>query len=178
MYAALTRMSATENEPRIAIVDVDYRGDGATAACVMADGWTAAVPGSEHTARIGEVAPYVPGHFFERELPCLLAVLVQLPRPPDLVIIDGYVWLGEEQPGLGARLHEALGGAIPVVGVAKTRFHGAPAVEVRRGTSLRPLFVTTVGIDVEEAARAVTAMAGEHRVPTLLARVDALARGR
>ena len=40
------------------------------------------------------------------------------------------------------------------------------------------LFVTAAGIDVAAAARGLKSMHGAHRLPTLLARVDALARGR
>jgi deoxyribonuclease V len=107
----------------------------------------------------------------------MLAVLQVLP-PVDLVVIGGYVWLeGEFMPGLGAHLYDALEGMIPVVGVAKTRFRGADAVcEVRRGTSGRPLFVTAVGVLVELAAEQVRSMHGDHRIPTLLTRVDRLCR--
>lgn len=169
----------TERGPHlIALLDVDYRDGHALAACVLIEHWKDAAPLSEHTAHIDHVAPYVPGQFFERELPCLLGVLAQLPRRPDIAVVDGYVWLGEDRPGLGARLHEALGGAVPVVGVAKTRFHEAPGIEIFRGTSRRPLFVTAVGIDVEEAARSVAGMHGEHREPALIKRADQLARGR
>lgn len=162
--------------PMIAIFDVDYRGEGAVAACVVVARWDAAVPEAEHTARIDHVAEYVPGRFFERELPCLLAVIECLPRRPDVVVVDAYVWLDGGRPGLGARLYEALGGAIPTVGVAKTAFRGAPAAEVFRGRSGRPLLVTAVSMDPSEAAERVRTMHGEHRVPTLIARVDRLAR--
>ena len=162
--------------PRIAILDVDYRGEGAVAACVIAEGWEAAAPASEHIAHIANVAPYVPGRFFEREMPCLLAVLASLPRRPEVIVVDGQVWLDELRPGLGARLHEALGGAVPVVGVAKTRYRGAPALEVCRGESRKPLFVTAIGMPADEAARQVGAMRGAHRVPSLITRADRLAR--
>jgi deoxyribonuclease V len=60
--------------------------------------------------------------------------------------------------------------------VAKTRFEGAPAIEVCRGRSTSPLFVTAVGVAPEEVAERVRSMHGAHRVPTLLKRVDRLAR--
>jgi deoxyribonuclease V len=160
----------------IAFLDVDYRANGAVAACVIANDWEAPAPSAEHVARIDHVARYVPGRFFERELPCLVAVLAQVPEAPDIVVVDGFVRLGENLPGLGAYLHGALGGATPVVGVAKTPFRGAPAVEVFRGTSRRPLLVTAIGVDAHEAAHSVQAMRGGHRIPSLIARVDQLAR--
>lgn len=79
---------------------------------------------------------------------------------------------GPRRAHRGRRAH-----AGPVIGVAKTRFAGADAIEVVRGDSARPLYVTAVGIDAAHAARCVTGMAGEFRIPALLQRVDALARG-
>jgi deoxyribonuclease V len=76
---------------------------------------------------------------------------------------------------LGRHLHDELG--VPVIGVAKTVFHGAThAIPVLRGAATRPLYVTSVGIDRLEAADLVGAMAGIHRIPDALRRVDALAR--
>jgi deoxyribonuclease V len=131
-------------------------------------------------ARIDEVAPYVPGSFFLRELPCLLAVLEQVPGGPgavELIVVDGYVWLdGAGREGLGAHLFRHLEGRTPVVGVAKTSFAGAAALPVLRGTSKRPLWVTAAGVAPEDAVSWVASMHGPHRVPTLLQRVDHLCR--
>ena len=104
----------------------------------------------------------------------MLAALERMP-PLDIVIVDGYVWLGPDRPGLGWHLHAARGGV--VVGVAKTRFDGATAREVIRGGSTRPLFVTAIGIDPALAAEHVRQMHGDHRIPTLLGLADSLARG-
>ncbi|MBB6564238.1 deoxyribonuclease V [Acidovorax soli] len=166
---------------RIAILDVDYRSNVARAACVTAPSWATELPLATHVSDIESVQEYEPGAFYKRELPCLLRVLEQLAAKPDVIVIDGYVWLdGACRPGLGAHLYQALGNATPVVGVAKTAFHGAetcPAVvQVRRGTSARPLFVTAVGVDLAEAAGWVRGMAGLHRIPSLLAAVDQLSR--
>jgi deoxyribonuclease V len=163
----------------IACVDVDYRDEGAVAACVVFRSWPDEAPASESTERIASVAPYQPGQFYKRELPCLLAVLraVLARGPLEAVVVDGYVWLGEGRPGLGAHLHEALEEKVPVIGVAKTRFASArDAREVVRGDSERPLFVTAAGVDVEAAAERVRSMHGPYRVPTLLRRVDQLCR--
>ena len=163
----------------IACVDVDYRGSGAVAACVLFHVWDDAAGVSETVVPIARVEPYEPGQFYRRELPCLLTVLEAAGGAPGVVVVDGYVWLADERdPGLGAHLHQALGGHAAVVGVAKTRFAGAGAArEVLRGTSRLPLFVTAAGMDVDEAARHVAAMHGPHRIPTLLKRVDQLCRG-
>jgi deoxyribonuclease V len=160
----------------IACVDVDYREQGAVAACVLFRAWGDESSASEHIEHLAQVEAYVPGAFYRRELPCLLSVLARAAERPALVVVDGYVWLGAGRPGLGAHLHDALGGSVPVVGVAKTRFAPAPAREVCRGESHRPLYVTAAGIDIEEAARNVQAMHGPFRIPTLLRRVDHLCR--
>ena len=96
-----------------------------------------------------------------------------------VALVDGYVWVGAaRRPGLGAHLHGALGGGVAVVGVAKSRYRGTPdARPVRRGGSARPLPVTAVGMAPELAAERVRSMHGEHRLPTLLRRVDQLCRG-
>ena len=163
----------------IACVDADYRDDGVTTACVGFDAWTDGAARIEVVLRSREpAAPYQPGAFFERELPYVLAILERMPRL-DAVIVDGYVWLGPDRPGLGWHLHEASAG-LTVVGVAKTRFDGAAAsmmIEVVRGASTRPLFVTAIGIDPALAADHVRAMHGDHRIPTLLGLADGLARG-
>jgi deoxyribonuclease V len=162
----------------IAILDVDYRDCGAMAAAVLAPGWTDAVPAAEVVAHIPAVEEYVPGEFFRRELPCLLTVLDRCPVRPAVCVIDGYVWLEPDRPGLGARLFEALGGSVPVVGVAKSCFRsaGPVAAQVLRAKSRQPLWVTAVGIDLAAAAEAVRSMHGPHRLPTLLKRADQLAR--
>ena len=67
---------------------------------------------------------------------------------------------------------------MPVVGVAKQAFADGVAKPVLRGASKQPLWVTAVGTDVNSACERVRAMHGEHRIPTLLRRVDALCRGR
>ena len=160
-------------------VDVDYRDDHAVAAGVLFRAWADETPPGEVVERIDGIAPYVPGEFFRRELPCLLALLARVGEPIDLVVIDGYVWLADEsRPGLGGHLYEALGRTTPVIGVAKTCFRSATlAVPVHRGEEAkRPLFVTAAGIGVEEAARHVADMHGVHRVPTLLKRVDSACR--
>jgi deoxyribonuclease V len=166
-----------EDRRMIACVDVDYRDGGAAAACVLLHDWADAVPSGEHVERIAAVAPYEPGQFYRRELPCLRAVLGRVADPVDVIVIDGYVWLaGEARPGLGAHLFEALGRTVPVIGVAKTQFEGAGGVPVLRGDSRRPLIVTAAGMDAATAARHVQAMHGPFRIPTLLRRVDQLCR--
>jgi deoxyribonuclease V len=161
----------------IACVDVDYREKGAVAACVLFRSWGDAESAVEVVETIHHVESYEPGAFYRRELPCLLTVLGRVAEPVHTVVVDGYVWLGESCPGLGAHLFRALEGEVPVVGVAKTRFAGADlAREVVRGESGRPLFVTATGVALEAAAEHIRTMHGPYRIPTLLKRVDQLCR--
>jgi deoxyribonuclease V len=161
---------------KLACLDVDYRADRTVTACLSFEGWEAAAPSGRH-AFVSAAAPadYEPGAFFRRELPYLLDALERVGLP-DVVIIDGYVWLAPGRPGLGARLDEALGGRCEVVGVAKRPFHGSDAVPVLRGESAVPLWVTAVRGDPVEVAARVKAMHGAWRLPTLLKEVDRLAR--
>lgn len=163
----------------IACVDVQYEGGagrGARAAVVTFDTWSSATPSARRIVSVGHVEPYEPGAFYRRELPCIRAALATLAALPDIVIVDGHVWLETGVPGLGARLLEAEPRLRTVVGVAKTRFRDAPATEVLRGASKTPLYVDEIGARVD-APRAVAAMHGPFRVPTMLRLVDRLCRG-
>jgi deoxyribonuclease V len=159
----------------IAFVDVGYRDDGALAACVVAEHWTDDRPYEQRVAHVAGVAPYQPGRFYLRELPCLLAVLRVVRAPITTIVIDGYVFLDGDRPGLGAHLHDAM--HVPVVGVAKTEFRGVvSAIALIRGESSRPLFVSAIGVDVREAAAHIAEMHGPYRTPTLLRLVDRMTR--
>jgi deoxyribonuclease V len=161
----------------IACLDVDYRDTTASAAAIAFREWPDATPVEERVVAVSNFQPYEPGQFFRRELPCLLAVLRAL-RPVSVILVDGYVWLdGMSRPGLGAHLYRALDGQAAVVGIAKTKFRGTDgACEVTRGRSIRPLFITSAGMNAEEARQHVRSMHGSYRMPTLLKRVDRLAR--
>jgi deoxyribonuclease V len=164
-----------------AAVDVHYSVADAVAACVLFDEWTDDRPARELATRVtAPPAEYEPGELWRRELPALLAVLEPVVHELELVVVDAYVWLDADgRPGLGARLFAALGERVPVMGVAKTAFAGSThAAPVLRGASARPLYVTAAGIASDVAAAHIASMHGAHRIPTLLGRVDRLARGR
>jgi deoxyribonuclease V len=158
-------------------VDVAY-GQGKLAAAALAfPSWEAAEPAEEVFWLGEETAPYVPGQLAARELPALLAVLAKLPQTPQLVLVDGYVFLDAQgRLGLGGRLFQALRGQVPVVGVAKKPFAGAPAVPLFRGKSKNPLWVSAAGVEPLWAAERVACMHGPFRLPTLLRWVDRSAR--
>jgi deoxyribonuclease V len=163
----------------IAVMDAAYAADAAGVACVLADSWITAAART-HISRRFACAPaaYVPGEFYKRELPLLRAVIDDLSQPPAVIVIDGYVWLGADgTPGLGAHLFEALRSAIPIIGVAKTRYRDDTWSErVCRSKSSKPLYVTAAGIDDATAAQLISGMPGEHRIPTLLQQADRIAR--
>ncbi|WP_322618589.1 endonuclease V [Deinococcus terrestris] len=158
--------------------DVGYSPGWAKAAGILFREWTDEHPERVVTAHLASPEEYLPGQFYRRELPALLSVIGPVLLETHTVVIDGYVWLGSERrPGLGLHLWEALERRIPVIGVAKTRFQGTPEeTEVLRGTSGSPLFVTAVGLSLEEAKGHLKGMAGKHRLPTLLKEVDRLSR--
>jgi deoxyribonuclease V len=159
-----------------AAVDVHYLSTGgARAAAVLAADAAFAHVLAERTAVVTRVPPYRPGEFYLRELPPLRAVLEDL-SGLGLLVVDGYADLDPGgRPGLGAYAHAEFG--IPVIGVAKSRFRTAiHAVPVMRGSSGRPLFVTSAGISRADAADLVRRMAGRYRLPDALRRADTLAR--
>lgn len=163
----------------IVAIDVGYQGHAANVAAITFETWTAATPTSTHKIQLQTIAAYEPGAFYKRELPCLLAILNHLPMDFDLVVVDGYVWLGDQgKKGLGAYLYEALEGKTPVVGVAKSWFkdNGKQVMELQRGTSNRPLYVSAVGIDLPVATECVKKMYGHYRFPDLLRKVDQLSK--
>lgn len=162
-------------------MDVDYRDDRAVVAGLGFRAWTDEKPSASKALALPTPGAYEPGQFYKRELPCLQALLQAISAPeeqPELIVIDGYVWLGMAgEKGLGAHLSDAQGARIPVVGVAKTAYQGSPFAEhVVRGEAKKPLYVTAQGLPAADAAAHVKSMSGPYRVPTLLQQVDRLCR--
>jgi len=164
---------------RFGAVDVQYLDQGgARAALVVANDRGFATIVDEHIIHCGrtdEIHEYEPGRFFERELAPIVEVLAQA-DPVDLLLVDGYVDLDPSgRAGLGAHVHRRLGMA--VIGIAKTEFRTAThAARVQRGSARRPLYVTAVGLPLDQAAQLVADMAGPYRLPDAVRRADALAR--
>ncbi len=163
----------------IACVDVGYQTKSALAACAVIADWPDCDPVTMHTVEIDQVEAYVPGEFYKRELPCILQVLSELTIRPTFIVVDGFVWLDANQKkGLGAHLYDELNQSVPIIGVAKTSFATAMmAVEIYRGGSTRPLWITSAGIAANDAANHIRSMHGEHRIPSILSLVDRLSKG-
>jgi deoxyribonuclease V len=159
----------------IGIFDVDYVDDLAVVGCVAIEDFADAEPAREWVVQGGPVGPYVPGEFYRRELGPLIRA-VRSTGDLSVCVIDAYVDLGEDaSPGLGRILFEQTG--VPVIGVAKSRYPGTPTeLEVLRGASKRPLFVSAAGFDSDRARKCVQRMAGAGRVPAMIRRADQLAR--
>ena len=165
-------------------VDVQYQATQATAAGLLFPAWDKANIANIFTKEISPIAPYEPGFFYKRELPCILSLLEDVAGQQPInqlesIVVDGFVTLGAEQkPGLGMYVYNSLEQSIPVIGVAKRKFVGTPTdCEVYRGQSQNPLFVTSAGIDLAQAKRHIASMHGDNRIPTLLKRVDQVCRG-
>lgn len=136
--------------------------------------WQDAAPAKLHTWQSGAAAEYQPGQFYLREMPLILQALQDFDLSQlEAIIVDGYVYLDANgRPGLGGHLYQALGGAVPVIGVAKSYFRDTNAEAVLRGASKKPLYVTAYGMPQEVAANHLHSMAGPYRMPDILAAVD------
>jgi deoxyribonuclease V len=74
-------------------------------------------------------------------------------------------------------LHDSIGHRATIIGVAKNRYQQTQhAAALCRGQSVRPLFITAIGIDYDVAAGLIGSMAGEFRIPTLIKAADGLSR--
>ena len=96
------------NGAMLAAVDVHYLSTHAFAACVLFHAFTDAHEIDTRVVRVIDIAPYEPGAFYKRELPCLLAVLNTAGGGLETVVIDGYVWLSADgkpasEPGSSRR---------------------------------------------------------------------------
>lgn len=162
----------------ILAVDVSYSEDVAAVAGVVFRNWGDHHAQSEIISFAEVPAEYEPGQFYKRELPCILKLLREHDLKPDCIVVDGFVYLdGKTLPGLGKHLFDALGGKVPVIGVAKKQYKGIGAeYEIYRGTSGKPLYITAAGMELEEAQAYIGNMYGTHRIPALLKRADQLAR--
>lgn len=166
------RMTWESTRSMILCLDTHYFGDSAFAAGICIASWDSPEALWSVTDYVEKVAPYIPGRFFERELPCLESILSKAATTVDTLVVDAYVDL-PNGPGLGRHLFDKT--RIPVVGVAKTRFPGAPCLEVARG-KCKPLFVSAAEIPMSHAAQCIASMHGSYRMPSALKAVDALAR--
>lgn len=163
----------------ILATDVQYNEHTALAAGVLFEDWQSDESYKCLVKPVCGIAPYEPGAFYKRELPCILSLLEDLSEMPTTIVVDGYVTLGEDKrKGLGMHLYEALDEKVAIIGVAKQAFKDTPKeCEVLRGDSSKPLYVTSAGVGFDEAVASIVSMPGKHRIPVLLKKADQLCRG-
>lgn len=160
--------------------DTYYFENKAKTICVEFCNWTDEKCYKIYSEILENIQEYVSGEFYKRELPCILSLLEKIDLTKvETIIVDGYVYLDDEKKyGLGGYLYEKLGGEIPIIGVAKTNFATIETNKksVFRGESTKPLFITAIGIDIDEAVEKIKHMHGEFRMPTLLKEMDRLTK--
>jgi deoxyribonuclease V len=160
--------------------DTHYQNGQAKTVCIAFEQWTDAEPVHIFTSVMPEPAPYEPGAFYKRELPCILQLYNSIPvTGVHTIVIDGYVVLDDAGlPGLGSYLYKALKESIPVIGVAKTNYKLLEANKraLLRGGSKNPLFITTAGMSLDAAAASIQQMHGSYRMPHLLKLLDGLTK--
>lgn len=159
-------------------VDVYYKENIAKSVGLLFKKWSDSEPFEIVSSYTQDPQEYEPGHFYKRELPCIMELLKHTNiKAIDIIIIDGYVYLSnDKKAGLGYHLYTCLNKKIPVIGVAKTAFYSNSGneivMETYRGKSSKPLFITAEGIELDFAAGCIKEMHGEYRIPTLLKLLD------
>ena len=160
--------------------DTYYFDGKAKTVCLEFTEWNQSENFKVHTEIIDNVSEYIPGEFYKRELPCILSLLNQIDlKKVEAIIVDGFVYLDDEKKyGLGGHLYGKLNEEIPIIGVAKTNFASIEKDKrsLLRGDSQKPLYVTAIGIELDDAFQKVESMAGEFRMPTLLKEMDRLTK--
>jgi deoxyribonuclease V len=164
----------------IVAIDVHYKENTAKAVGALIQNWGDAAAVQHVISYIGSVEEYEPGAFYKRELPCIMDVLNQIDLSAvTYIVVDGFVVLDDMgKPGLGAYVYESLNHKVPVIGVAKSNFHQnlKNVIPVLRGESNNPLYVTAVGIDLQQAAGFIKSMHGEFRLPAVLKEMDRITK--
>ncbi|MFT5818943.1 MAG: deoxyribonuclease V [Crocinitomix sp.] len=159
----------------ILAIDIHYKSTYVKNVGVLFN-WPDQEPRQTIVNQLAEVAEYVPGEFYKRELPCILAIIAEVNLDEiDAIVVDGHVYIDNDyQHGLGGYLYEALDQKLPIIGVAKRAFHKNEQtnIPVLRGKSANPLYVSAIGMDVETAAAQIKSMHGEYRLPTILQILD------
>jgi len=160
----------------ILALDVHYKEDSSAKSVGVLFEWDDDKAQQVLIEYIYGINDYVPGEFYKRELPCLLKIIETIDlNSLEAIIVDGYIYVDNlGKFGLGGILWETLNQRIPVIGLAKTSFHGNKETvkEILRGESKNPLFVSSIGFDLNTASERVKNMKGDYRIPTLLKEMD------
>jgi deoxyribonuclease V len=108
----------------ILAIDVHYKQTYAKCVGVLFD-WQDEKPQQVIIEKLTNVAEYVPGLFYKRELPCILAVIEKINlQDLEAIIVDGHVFIDNDFGyGLGGHVWEALSHKKPIIGLAKRAFY-------------------------------------------------------
>ncbi|MCU0450931.1 MAG: endonuclease V [Bernardetiaceae bacterium] len=160
--------------------DTYYFENKARTVCISFENWSDEANYQVDTEITEGVAEYQSGEFYKRELPCIVSLYSKIEtKDVEAIIVDGYVYLNDsDKLGLGGHLYHQLNGRIPIIGVAKTNFATLENNKrhLLRGESRKPLYITAIGIDIEEATKLIGRMSGGYRIPTLLKLLDTLTK--
>ncbi len=160
--------------------DTYYFDNKAKTVCLSFEDWTASEDFKVYSEILEEIEDYTSGEFYKRELPCILSLLKTIDNSEiEAIIVDGFVFLDDDNKlGLGGYLYQKLDSKIPIIGVAKNNFATIEKQKrvLLRGESAKPLFITSIGIDLDLATSYIQSMAGVFRIPTLLKQLDTLTK--
>lgn len=158
------------------IIDVSYENNTAKVVGGFFENWNDEKLIKISTKKVNNVTEYISGEFYKRELPCILEFLNDYSlKEIELIIIDGFVFLNDDdKKGLGAYLFESLDKSIPIIGVAKTSFHNnnKNVIDIFRGNSKKPLYITSIGIELLKASDLIKNMLGNNRMPNIIKQID------
>ncbi|UCF93021.1 MAG: deoxyribonuclease V [Desulfobacterales bacterium] len=178
----------------IAGVDAGYRNGWARAAVVKLD-FPALEPLEQVLVAEPVRFPYVPGLLTFREGPAVIAALLKLSTPPDLIIFDGQGIAHPRRLGLASHVGVLLD--IPSIGCAKTKLVGKyeePGTErgsfsfltdqgeiigavVRTRTAVKPVFVSMGHrVDLKDSIQLVLDCCRGYRLPEATRWADKLSR--
>ncbi len=162
----------------ILCIDVQYSEDIAYIAGGIFKDWNADEFEKVYKTTLSNIADYEPGQFYKRELPCVLKLLNQIKEKIEVILIDGYCFLSlENKEGFGAHLYNALNKEVPVIGLAKNPFRGNDfSKSLFRGGSIKPVYITSIGMEPDEAYTKVLKLHGDYRIPTLVKKIDSIVR--
>lgn len=151
-------------------LDVHYKETGSGNAVGVLFDWEDNQPKEIIVEYLDAASEYEPGKFYKRELPCLLKVIERVNLTGlEAIIIDGYVFIDNDlQFGLGGILWEKLEKQMPIIGIAKTSFfkNKETVIEVLRGQSHKPLYVSAIDYPISKAVENIARMHGDYRIPT------------
>ncbi|GGF23521.1 endonuclease V [Flavobacterium limi] len=160
--------------------DTYYFENKAKTVCISFDSWADQKNYNVHSKIIENIEEYKSGEFYKRELPSIVSLLENIKfKNIEAIIVDGYVYLDDnEKLGLGGHLYKYLKEEIPIIGVAKTNFATLEKNkrQLTRGKSIKPLYITSIGIDLDKAKKLIENMDGLNRIPTLLKTLDRLTK--